>query len=90
MIAISFSGFFFLLFIILFIYMAYLWYRESAKVKRNSWHVSNSRLFHCNNCHWSFVPKKPVSLCRCPRCNTVCIRHRSDMMIDNRGQDNIK
>jgi hypothetical protein len=38
--------------------------------------LSNRKLFHCNTCHLSFIPKHPVSLCRCPRCNTVCIPRR--------------
>ena len=82
MISISYSGFFLLLLLTVMIYIAWLWWRESSRQRRNAWEVSNSRLFHCNNCHHHFVPRTPVSLCRCPRCNTVCIRRRSDLLID--------
>ncbi|MCI5779957.1 MAG: hypothetical protein MR051_09135 [Lentisphaeria bacterium] len=83
MIAIGFSDFFALLLSAGMLYLAWLWFRESSRQKRNAWQVSNSRLFHCNNCHHHFVPRTPVSLCRCPRCNTVCIRRRSDLLIDS-------
>ncbi len=55
------------------IYLGILWYREMNRVKSHEWHLSNSRLFHCDNCHHSFIIKEPVSLSRCPRCNSVCI-----------------
>ena len=83
MIPISFSEFFCLLLTILMLYLLLLWLRASARQKRNAWQVSHSRLFHCNNCHHSFVPRTPVSLCRCPKCNTVCIRRRSDLLLDS-------
>ena len=76
---ISFSEFFFILLAASLLYVAWLWLRELRRVKRNSWQLSRRQLFHCNNCHLAFVPKEPVSLCRCPRCNTVCIRRRNDL-----------
>ena len=76
---ISFSEFFFILLAASLLYIAWLWLRELRRVKRNSWQLSRRQLFHCNNCHLAFVPKEPVSLCRCPRCNTVCIRRRNDL-----------
>ena len=75
----NFSEFFFILLTVLIAYIAWLWIREIRRVNHNSWQLSRRQLFHCNNCHWSFVPKEPVSLCRCPRCNTVCIRRRNDL-----------
>ena len=86
MIAVSFSEFFFLLLSILMLYLLLLWLRSSMRRKRNAWQVSHSRLFHCNNCHHSFVPHTPVSLCRCPKCNTVCIRRKSDLLLDSPRQ----
>lgn len=77
MIGIGFAEFFSLVLIILLIYVAWLWLRENNRVRRNEWRLSNRSLFHCNTCHLSFVPKDPVSLCRCPRCNTVCIRRQA-------------
>ena len=81
MIEISFSGFFVLLLILLLIYLTWLWIRENNRIRRNEWRLSNRRLFHCNTCHLSFVPKHPVSLCRCPRCNTVCIQRRNNTLL---------
>jgi uncharacterized paraquat-inducible protein A len=75
-IGISFSEFFTLMTVFFLIYIAWLWYREIRRQKRNEWQLSNRQLFHCNTCHLSFIPKHPSSLCRCPRCNTVCIRRR--------------
>jgi len=75
-IGISFAEFFTMLLIIFLIYIAWLWQREIRRQKRNEWQLSNRQLFHCNTCHLSFIPKHPASLCRCPRCNTVCIRRR--------------
>ena len=76
MIGVSFAEFFELLLILLLSYICWLWLREVNRLRRNEWQLSNRQLFHCNTCHLSFVPKQPVSLCRCPRCNTVCIRRR--------------
>lgn len=75
----NFSDFFFMLLSLSLLYIAWLWARELRRTKNNSWQLSRSQLFHCNNCHWAFVPKEPVSLCRCPRCNTVCIRRRNNL-----------
>jgi uncharacterized paraquat-inducible protein A len=76
----SFTAFFTMLLIISLLYIAWLWFRENSRQKRNEWQLSNRQLFHCNNCHHSFIPSKPVSLCRCPRCNTVCIRRRDGVV----------
>ncbi|MBR2345461.1 MAG: hypothetical protein IKA71_06725 [Lentisphaeria bacterium] len=84
MIEINYADFFLLIFAMIIGYIAWLWGRESLRQKRNAWQLSNRRLFHCNNCHHHFVPRVPVSLCRCPRCNTVCIRKQSDLLVDTR------
>jgi len=58
--------------------LAILWRREEMRVRRNEWRISSSQLFHCDNCHHSFVNRdRGASLCRCPRCNAMCIRRRN-------------
>jgi hypothetical protein len=32
-------------------------------------------------CFLCFVPRQPVSLCRCPRCNNMCFLKRSDALL---------
>jgi uncharacterized paraquat-inducible protein A len=76
MIGIGFAEFFYFVLIVILFYIAWLWNLEIGRQKRNEWQLSNRQLFHCNTCHLSFIPKHPVSLCRCPRCNTVCTRRR--------------
>ena len=62
------------------LFIAILWCRELMRVKNHDWNLSNSRLFHCDSCHHSFIIKEPVSLTRCPRCNSICIcRKRQDL-----------
>ena len=76
----SFAGALFVYFVLWLIFLAILWARELVRVRNNSWHLSNSRLFHCDNCHHSFLSKEPVNLTRCPRCNSICIcRRRRDL-----------
>ena len=87
MIAVNFSEFFFIILTLCMIYIFYLWFREVKRIKRNSWQLSSSQLFHCNNCHLSFVPKQAVSLCRCPRCNTVCIRRKNEVIVEKNISD---
>lgn len=79
MIGINYAGAIFLYLLLWLLALAWLWRRENLRIKRNEWHVTNSHLFHCKQCHHLFVPKEPVNICRCPRCNTVCIRKRSDL-----------
>ena len=71
--------FFYLLFWLLLLLI--LWRREEARISRNEWRISSSQLFHCDNCHHSFVNRdRRASICRCPRCNAMCIRrHRHDV-----------
>jgi uncharacterized paraquat-inducible protein A len=80
MIVIGFAEFFTTATIVMLVYIIWLWLREHNRQKRNEWQLNNRQLFHCNTCHLSFVPKYPVSLCRCPRCNTVCIRRKSGVV----------
>ncbi len=81
MIGISFTDFFTTILIVLLIYIAWLWLREVGRIRKNEWQLNNRRLFHCNKCFLYFVPKHPVSLCRCPRCNNVCILRRRDALL---------
>jgi hypothetical protein len=81
MIGINFTDFFTMTLIILLIYIAWLWMREIRRIRRNEWQLNNRRLFRCNKCFLCFVPKQPVSLCRCPRCNNMCFLKRSDALL---------
>ncbi len=55
------------------ILIAVLWVRELLRVRSFEWHLSKSRLFHCDHCHHSFIIKEAVNLTRCPRCNSISI-----------------
>ena len=75
MIFATFSEVFFMYFFILLVLVLILWRREEARVRNNEWRISSSQLFHCDNCHHSFVNRdRGASICRCPRCNAMCIR----------------
>ncbi|MCQ2352110.1 MAG: hypothetical protein MJ033_01365 [Victivallaceae bacterium] len=76
MIPITYTEAFELLFLAWLIYLLILWRREAARLDRNEWNLIHSQLFHCNQCHHSFVPEEPVNLTRCPRCNAICIRRK--------------
>lgn len=77
MIFASYSEVIFLYFLFFLLLILFLWQREESRIRRNAWRVSGSQLFHCDNCHHSFVNRDPgVSICRCPRCNAMCIKHR--------------
>ena len=73
----GFVDFIFMILLLSLGYIAWLWVREERRINRNRWQLSRRQLFHCKTCHLSFVPKHPVTLCRCPRCNTVCIRRNN-------------
>ncbi len=75
----GFVSFIFMILVVSLVYVAWLWVREERRINRNRWQLSRRQLFQCNNCHLAFVPKEPLSLCRCPRCNTVCIRRQNDL-----------
>ncbi len=80
MIGMSFADALFVYFLLWLIFVGILWWRELSRVKSYEWHLSNSRLFHCDNCHHSFIIKEAVNLTRCPRCNSICIcRNRRDL-----------
>lgn len=59
------------------IWLAVLWLRELNRNDRSAWSLSNSRLFHCDRCHHSFILKKTENITRCPRCNSICIAKRN-------------
>lgn len=75
MISATFSEVLFMYFLILLTLVLILWRREEVRIRRNEWRISSSQLFHCDNCHHSFVNRdRRASICRCPRCNAMCIR----------------
>ncbi|MDD3153788.1 MAG: hypothetical protein PHS41_02895 [Victivallaceae bacterium] len=53
-----------------------LWVREVLRLKNFQWELTNRKLFHCDNCHLSFLNREPATLTRCPRCNAICIRRK--------------
>lgn len=55
-----------------------LWIREHFRVSKFNWELSNSKLFHCSNCHHTFLTKDGDNLTRCPNCNSVCIAKRKN------------
>ena len=73
MIGMSFEGALFVYLLLWCLFVAVLWCRELSRIRRFDWKLSNSRLFHCDNCHHSFIVKEAVNLCRCPKCNSICI-----------------
>lgn len=77
MISLSICDFFCL---VLFIGMGgigFLAFQLQSRERRQDWHLSSRHLFQCDSCHLSFIPDKPVTLCRCPRCNAFCIKRRN-------------
>ncbi len=76
MIEVSFDTALFIYLVLWLVMLATLWRREIVRLRRNEWQLSNSRLFHCDQCHHSFIIGEPVNLTRCPRCNAVCTRRR--------------
>ncbi len=73
MIEMTFTDALFLYLLLWIIFIAVLWCRELARVREFDWKLSNSRLFHCDRCHHSFIVKDAVNLTRCPRCNAISI-----------------
>ena len=57
MIEMSFADALFTYLLLWILFIGILWCRELARVKNFDWKVSNSRLFHCDNCHHSFIVK---------------------------------
>lgn len=53
-----------------------LWLREIYRVSKFDWDLSNTKLFHCNNCHHTFLTQDGANLTRCPNCNSICIAKR--------------
>jgi hypothetical protein len=76
MISLSYADLFFLYVALFLILIAVLWSRENSRVKRHERRNFSSRLFFCEKCRKPFLQGEDVNLCRCPNCNTVCIRPR--------------
>ena len=76
MIGMTYSEALFGVLVLWLVFILVLWLRELQRIKRHEWHLSNGRLFHCDICHHSFISKEQVSLTRCPRCNSICIRRK--------------
>ena len=77
MIESTYSEMFFLYLLLWLLLILFLWRREETRVRRNEWRISRSQLFHCDNCHHSFVNRdRETIICRCPRCNAICVRRR--------------
>ena len=77
MINATYADTFFVYFLLWLLLILFLWRREEARVRRNEWRLNRGQLFHCDNCHHSFVNRdRRASICRCPRCNAMCIRRR--------------
>lgn len=53
-----------------------LWIREMFRINKFNWELSNTKLFHCRNCHHTFLTKDGANLTRCPNCNSICIAKR--------------
>ena len=73
MINATYADTFFVYFLLWLLLILFLWRREEARVRRNEWRLNRGQLFHCDNCHHSFIVKEAVNLCRCPKCNSICI-----------------
>ena len=76
MIGVTFGEAIFWFFLLQLLLVGVLWQRESSRQKRHERRNGSSRLFHCDSCHHNFVLDEDIYLCRCPRCNAVCIRAR--------------
>jgi len=73
----TYSEVFFIYFLLRLLLILVLWRREEMRIRRNEWRISSTQLFHCDSCHHSFVNRdRGASICRCPRCNAMCIRRR--------------
>jgi len=69
--------FYFLCWLIL---LVVLWLREVRRERRNSWELTNSKLFHCDHCHLSYIINDEGSWSRCPRCNSVVICRKKNKL----------
>ena len=78
MIYATFADMFFFYLLLWLLLILLLWRREETRVRDNEWRISRSQLFHCESCHHSFVNRdREASICRCPRCNAICVRQRA-------------
>ena len=76
MIPLTYADLFFLYLLVFLLFIAILWNRERLRLKRNEWKSDNTRVFHCDTCHHTFISQEKVNLCRCPKCNAICIRRK--------------
>lgn len=76
MILLSYADAFFLYLLGWLLLLALLAWRAHLRRKKYDWKIITGNLFHCDKCHHTFVPPEQLNLCRCPRCNAVCIRKR--------------
>ena len=76
MISLTTGDFFSIVLLLIVGSVAFLALRLQMRKKMHDWRISSRHLFECDRCHLSFIPEKPVTLCRCPRCNAYCIRRR--------------
>ena len=74
MISLSMGDFFSLVLLLAVGWIALLAYWLQSRNRNHDWHLTSRHLIQCERCHFSFVPEKPVTLCRCPRCNAYCIK----------------
>ena len=75
MIYASSSEIFFFYFLLWLLLLLLLWRREESRVGPNDWRIRRSQLFYCKKCQRSFVNRdRNASVCRCPKCNAICIR----------------
>ena len=76
MIEVSFTSLLFIYFLLWMLIIFFLWIREILRTIKHSWSLSSGRLFHCDNCHHSFLVKDGANLSRCPECNAICINKK--------------
>ena len=76
MIALSYADAFFIYLLLWMCLFAFLGWKARQRQKKHYWQITNTNLFHCDRCHHIFVPSERLNLCRCPRCNAVCIRKK--------------
>ncbi len=57
--------------------LVFLWGREFLRLRHRDWKLSKKKLFHCRQCHFSFLNRQDDgNMTRCPRCNAVCLSRK--------------
>ena len=78
MIGVTFADVFFFYLLLWLLLIFLLWRSEEKRTRKNECRIRRSQLFHCDSCHHSFVNRdSETSICRCPRCNAICVRRRA-------------